>query len=99
VVTGDITQIDLPKGQSSGLVEVQKVLRDVEGAAFVHLTGDDVIRHPMVQKIIEAYERYEAKTSNLHKFLGSEIHAGSAQGNTLLRQTWKNILAIRLFGE
>jgi hypothetical protein len=59
VVTGDITQIDLPKGQSSGLVEVQNVLRDVDGAAFVHLTGDDVIRHPMVQKIIEAYERYE----------------------------------------
>lgn len=61
VVTGDITQIDLPKGQSSGLVEVQKVLQDVDGAAFAHLTGDDVIRHPMVQKIIEAYERYETE--------------------------------------
>lgn len=62
VVTGDITQIDLPKGQSSGLVEVQKILQGVEGAAFIHLTGDDVIRHPMVQKIIEAYERYESQT-------------------------------------
>lgn len=61
VVTGDITQIDLPKEQSSGLVEVQKVLHDVEGAAFVHLTSDDVIRHPMVQKVIEAYGRYEAQ--------------------------------------
>ncbi|HBG22807.1 MAG: PhoH family protein [Syntrophaceticus sp.] len=61
VVTGDITQIDLPKGQSSGLVEVQRVLRDVEGAAFVNLSGDDVIRHPMVQKVIEAYELYEAE--------------------------------------
>jgi phosphate starvation-inducible PhoH-like protein len=60
VVTGDVTQIDLPKGQSSGLVEVQKVLRGVEGAAFVFLTGEDVIRHPLVQKIVEAYERYEA---------------------------------------
>lgn len=61
VVTGDITQIDLSKGQSSGLVEVRRVLRDVEGAAFVNLSGDDVIRHPMVQKVIEAYERYEAE--------------------------------------
>ncbi len=60
VVTGDITQIDLPKGQSSGLVEVEKVLYNVKGASFIHLTGDDVIRHPMVQKIIEAYERYES---------------------------------------
>jgi len=59
VITGDITQIDLPKGQSSGLVEVQKVLSDVEGIAFVHLTGEDVIRHPLVQKVVEAYERYE----------------------------------------
>lgn len=62
VVTGDVTQVDLPKGQSSGLVEVQKVLCDVEGAAFVYLTGEDVIRHPLVQKIVEAYDRYEAKT-------------------------------------
>src|SRR5690606_3088237 len=59
VITGDITQIDLPKGQFSGLVEVQKVLSDVEGIAFVHLTGEDVIRHPLVQKVVEAYERYE----------------------------------------
>jgi len=59
VITGDITQIDLPKGQSSGLVEVQKVLRDVEGIAFVYFSGEDVIRHPLVQKVIEAYDRYE----------------------------------------
>lgn len=62
VVTGDITQVDLPKGQSSGLVEVQEILRDVEGASFIYLTGEDVVRHPLVQKIIEAYDRYEAKT-------------------------------------
>jgi len=59
VITGDITQIDLPKGQSSGLVEVQKVLCDVEGIAFVYFSGEDVIRHPLVQKVIEAYDRYE----------------------------------------
>lgn len=61
VVTGDVTQIDLPKGQASGLIEVQFVLKDVDGVAFQYLTGDDVIRHPLVQKIIEAYECYETK--------------------------------------
>jgi phosphate starvation-inducible PhoH-like protein len=61
VVTGDITQVDLPKDQLSGLVEVQEVLRDVEGVSFQYLTGDDVVRHPLVQKIVEAYERYELR--------------------------------------
>ncbi|HAA89204.1 MAG: Putative AAA+ type ATPase PhoH [Thermoanaerobacterales bacterium 50_218] len=61
VVTGDVTQVDLPKDQVSGLVEVQEVLRDVEGVSFQYLTGDDVIRHPLVQKIVEAYERYELR--------------------------------------
>ncbi len=59
VVTGDITQVDLPKGQASGLIEVQKVLRDLGGVSFQYLTGDDVIRHPLVQKIVEAYSTYE----------------------------------------
>lgn len=61
VITGDITQIDLPKGQASGLVEVQKVLKGVEGVSFQYLTKEDVIRHPLVQKIVEAYDRYEAE--------------------------------------
>jgi len=61
VVTGDVTQVDLPKGQTSGLIEVQTVLKDVEGVAFQYLTGEDVIRHPLVQKIIEAYELFGAK--------------------------------------
>lgn len=59
VVTGDITQIDLPKGQSSGLIEAQKILQNVGGISFQYLTRDDVIRHPLVQEIVEAYERYE----------------------------------------
>lgn len=62
VVTGDITQVDLPKGQSSGLIEVQKILKDVEGVAFQYLTREDVIRHPLVQKIVEAYDHYEKET-------------------------------------
>jgi phosphate starvation-inducible PhoH-like protein len=61
VVTGDITQVDLPRGQASGLIEVQKVLRGVDGVSFQYLTGDDVIRHPLVQKIVEAYSSFEAE--------------------------------------
>ncbi|MBI4276890.1 MAG: PhoH family protein [Armatimonadetes bacterium] len=58
VVTGDITQIDLPRERPSGLVGVQTILRDVEGIAFVHLNERDVVRHDLVQKIVKAYERY-----------------------------------------
>ena len=56
VVTGDITQIDLPPERGSGLLEVQTILADVEGIQFVYLTGEDVVRHELVQRIIEAYE-------------------------------------------
>jgi phosphate starvation-inducible PhoH-like protein len=60
VITGDITQSDLPKNQLIGLVEAQKTLKDIEGIKFVYLTGEDVVRHELVQRIIEAYERSEA---------------------------------------
>ena len=59
VVTGDITQIDLPREQPSGLVEVQKFLTGVDGLSFIHLSDRDVIRNPLVQEVIKAYERYE----------------------------------------
>jgi len=59
VITGDITQIDLPKGVISGLEVAQKLLSGVDGISFVHLEQSDVVRHPLVQKIIEAYERKE----------------------------------------
>jgi len=55
VITGDITQSDLPKGTPNGLVNAEKVLKNIEGIKFVHLTGDDVVRHELVQRIIEAY--------------------------------------------
>ncbi len=61
VVTGDITQIDLPNGQVSGLVEAEQRLRQVEGLSFCYLSKVDVVRHPLVQRIIEAYEAQEAK--------------------------------------
>jgi phosphate starvation-inducible PhoH-like protein len=56
VITGDVTQIDLPPGALSGLVEARELLGDVEGIAFVHFTERDVVRHPLVQDIIRAYE-------------------------------------------
>ncbi len=58
VVTGDITQSDLPEGQLIGLVEAENILKHVEEIKFVHLTGEDTVRHELVQKIIEAYERH-----------------------------------------
>jgi len=60
VVTGDVTQMDLPEGATSGLVEAARVLRGVKGLAFVEFQGTDIIRHPMVQRIVEAYERADA---------------------------------------
>ena len=56
VITGDVTQSDLPKGSPIGLVDAQKVLKHIEGIKFITLTGEDVVRHELVQKIIEAYE-------------------------------------------
>jgi len=61
VVTGDVTQIDLPEGQRSGLVVVQEILRDIRGLEFVYLEPTDVVRHRIVQEIVEAYGRYESQ--------------------------------------
>lgn len=60
VVTGDITQIDLPRGRKSGLVEVMDILKDIKGIEFVRLSHKDVVRHELVMEIIKAYERYNA---------------------------------------
>ncbi|AEF94716.1 PhoH family protein [Desulfotomaculum nigrificans CO-1-SRB] len=57
IITGDITQIDLPKGQSSGLVDAKRVLEGVKGIAFQWMTGADIVRHPLVMEIIRAYEQ------------------------------------------
>ena len=58
VVTGDVTQIDLPSRRESGLIQIQKILRDVKGIDFVYFSERDVVRHPLVQEIIKAYDRY-----------------------------------------
>ena len=61
VITGDMTQRDLPANQASGLDVALKVLRRVEGIGVMHLTNKDIVRHPLVQKIVQAYEEYEGK--------------------------------------
>ncbi|MBM3245698.1 MAG: PhoH family protein, partial [Candidatus Omnitrophica bacterium] len=57
VITGDITQSDLPGAKPIGLMQAQDLLKDIEGIKFIYLTGEDVVRHALVQKIIEAYDK------------------------------------------
>lgn len=64
VITGDITQIDLPKVSQSGLIEALKVLEGVKGIGFVKFTEKDVVRHPIVQRIIEAYNKHEEQNTD-----------------------------------
>ena len=64
IVTGDVTQIDLPDGKRSGLNEAQRILGGIEGIGFCRLTDRDVVRHPLVQKIIKAYEKHEQEKKN-----------------------------------
>lgn len=70
VITGDTTQIDLPSEKRSGLIEALEILKDVEGIGFMQFTKEDVVRHPLVQSIIDAYERLQQPTAH-H---GSETH-------------------------
>jgi phosphate starvation-inducible PhoH-like protein len=57
VITGDVSQIDLPKGSPSGLVDAEHVLRRVSGIAITHFTSKDVVRHPLVARIVDAYDK------------------------------------------
>jgi phosphate starvation-inducible protein PhoH and related proteins len=61
VVTGDITQIDLPKDQNSGLITVSEILEGIEGIEFIRFGGEDVVRHRLVQRIVEAYDEHAAR--------------------------------------
>lgn len=67
VITGDTTQIDLPSGKKSGLLEVCDLLSDVEGISFVYLSKSDIVRHPLVQKIVHAYEIRDEKRKEQEK--------------------------------
>ncbi len=67
VITGDITQIDLPRGRQSGLKQVMKILQDIPGISFTFFQSVDVVRHPVVQKIIDAYENFESHRDELYQ--------------------------------
>jgi phosphate starvation-inducible protein PhoH and related proteins len=62
VVTGDVTQVDLPRDQASGLIQVQDILSSIDSIAFVHFGHEDVVRHKLVQRIVEAYKRHSEET-------------------------------------
>ena len=76
VVTGDITQTDLPENQPSGLVEVQKILTQIDGLTFVYLTERDVVRNPLVQEIVKAYDSYQQQTQSASPSSGSALPTG-----------------------
>jgi len=63
VITGDVTQVDLPAGKRSGLIEAERVLSNLEGIDFVYFTEKDVVRHKLVQMIIRAYEDHTKKSN------------------------------------
>ncbi|PLW67058.1 PhoH family protein [Pseudohalioglobus lutimaris] len=67
VITGDATQIDLPRGTQSGLTHASSILEGVEGIGFTFFANKDVVRHPLVQRIVTAYDAHEAKTTSLDK--------------------------------
>jgi phosphate starvation-inducible PhoH-like protein len=72
VVTGDVTQIDLQRSQKSGLIDAVQVLKDVRGIAFTHFTSADVVRHPLVARIVDAYEAAHAVTAVIAKNAGKK---------------------------
>jgi phosphate starvation-inducible PhoH-like protein len=72
VVTGDVTQIDLPRNQHSGLVLAARILADVRGIAFTRFGSQDVVRHPLVARIVDAYERHAATSPDHDSDRGRE---------------------------
>ena len=65
VITGDITQVDLPNGKISGLIQIQDILKRIQEIRFVYFSEKDVIRHPLVQDIIKAYEKAEPQDRSM----------------------------------
>jgi phosphate starvation-inducible PhoH-like protein len=67
VVTGDVTQIDLPREQASGLIQVRDILAELDNVAFVEFGHEDVVRHKLVQRIVEAYKRHAEETGTTRR--------------------------------
>jgi len=81
VITGDVTQIDLPNARRSGLLEAVDVLKHVEGLAFVHFDEGDVVRHHLVQRIVRAYDEHKARVAEQQMLLLAEskgVESGDA---------------------
>jgi phosphate starvation-inducible PhoH-like protein len=67
IITGDITQIDLPRSKPSGLIQAPRILKNIPGIEIHHFTASDVVRHPLVQRIIDAYEHAKASGTDLER--------------------------------
>jgi phosphate starvation-inducible PhoH-like protein len=78
VVTGDKTQIDLPPREESGLLQIERILKGIDGIAFVYLTGRDVIRHALVQRILEAYDITEGTLEETRPARRPRLESGEA---------------------
>ena len=82
VITGDVTQIDLPFGKMSGLVEAEKVISGVDGIEFIHFNDRDVVRHPLVQRIVRAYETYSNQAARQQTLRFSENSSSESGDNS-----------------
>jgi phosphate starvation-inducible PhoH-like protein len=82
VITGDVTQIDLPTARKSGLLEAMDILKSVDGLAFVHFDQTDVVRHHLVQRIIQAYDVHKARVEEQMPLLDSKTSSGATNGKS-----------------
>jgi phosphate starvation-inducible PhoH-like protein len=78
VITGDVTQIDLPNARRSGLLEAIDVLKNVDGLAFVHFDEGDVVRHHLVQRIVRAYDEHKARVAEQQMLLIADPKSSDA---------------------
>ena len=80
VVTGDVTQVDLPRDQASGLIQVQQILDGIDGIAFVRFDHRDVVRHKLVQRIVEAYREHAEETGTERTAASARVHRADRRG-------------------
>jgi phosphate starvation-inducible PhoH-like protein len=95
VVTGDVTQVDLPHGARSGLAEARELLQGIDGIAFCHFTEVDVVRHPLVQRIIVAYERRDTEIARIkeQERRGGDQASGDSEGRPVSKAAQPQALA------
>src|SRR5262249_7650223 len=99
VVTGDITQVDLPPERVSGLIEVREILRDVEGIEFIYFDERDVVRHKLVQDIIKAYDQHLSPTQSSGPSTGATARRPSASQNKELKSASTSTQPQGLWGQ